>query len=229
MKPRLLASLAIALLALAAISCNALAQSAPKTANIVQEVGPDGSVSLSVELSFDAAAWRQWKSQVGDDPSRLRGVMKHQFSAYVIDDFKFEKDDLNRTAKMTLRSPAGAELRKDGHFRLPVDKEYRLVNNNGREWFFSGNNPYANNSLQTIRITLPTNAHEVTLTGAGGAEQGLIYSLKVPAGKSRVYLVLGAVLAGIGALALAAGFLLKQPAKTSPAHASARTAPVEGG
>ena len=159
---------------------------------------------------------------VGDEPSRLRATLKHQFSAYVIDDFKFEKDDLNRTAKMTVRSPAGPELYKEGRFRIGVEKEYRLVNNSGREWFFSGNNPYSNNSLQTVRITLPANAFDAALTNAGNPEQGLVYSLKVPSGKARLYVILGAVLAGIGALSVAAGFLInKLPAQTPPAVASA--------
>jgi len=197
--------LLLALFALAAWPGNACAQFLPKTTNIVQDVAPDGSISLAMEMTFDAAPWRVWKSQVGDEPSRLRAMMKHQFSAIVIDDFKLEKDDLNRTAKISMRSPAGPELRKDGRFRIPIEKEFRLVNNTGREWFFSGNNPYANNSLQTIRLTVPENATGVTLVGAGSPEQALIYALKVPAGKSRTFLILGAVLSVLGGLVLVVG------------------------
>jgi len=120
MKTQTLASFLLVLAALVLLPVSVRAQAAPKTANIIQDVASDGSIALSVEMSFDAAAWRQWKSQVGDDPSRLRAMMKHQFSALVIDDFKFEKDDLNRTAKMTMRSPAGPELRKDGRFRIAI-------------------------------------------------------------------------------------------------------------
>jgi len=201
--------LLFALLVLAAWPGEACAQFMPKTTNLVQEVAPDGSITLAMEMTFDAAPWRVWKSQVGDEPSRLRAMMKHQFSAIVIDDFKLEKDDLDRTAKITMGSPAGPELRKDGRFRIAIDKEFRLVNSSGREWFFSGNNPHANNSLQTIRLLLPANAFGVTLAGAGGADQGLIYSLNVPAGKSRMFVIAGSLLALLGAAVLAAGVLLK--------------------
>lgn len=194
-----------AALIMAAWPGRACGQSLPKTTNVIQDIGPDGSLSLALEMTFDAAPWRVWKSQVGDEPSRLRAMMKHQFSAYVIDDFKLEKDDLNRTAKVTMHSSAGPELRKDGRFRVPIDKEYRLVNNTGRQWFFSGNNPHANHSLQTIRITMPENATGVTLTSAGSPEQGLIYSLKVPAGRSRTFLIMGAVLSVLGGLVLVVG------------------------
>ena len=50
MKTRLLASIGVALLAVAIPPRGALAQIPPKTANIVQNVGPDGSLSLSVEM-----------------------------------------------------------------------------------------------------------------------------------------------------------------------------------
>ena len=118
-----------------------------------------------------------------------------------------------------MRSPAGPELRKDGRFRIPIEKEFRLVNNTGREWFFSGNNPYANNSLQTVRILLPVNATGVTLASPGGTDQGLIYALNVPAGSSRTFVILGSVLAVLGATAVAAGFFVKKP--TSPGSPAA--------
>lgn len=222
MSHRFTVFLLLALLALAAWPGKACAQFLPKTTNLVQDIAPDGSISLSMEMTFDAAPWRVWKSQVGDEPSRLRAMMKHQFSAIVIDDFKLEKDDLNRTAKVSMRSPAGPELRKDGRFRIPIEKEFRLVNNTGREWFFSGNNPYANNSLQTVRILLPANATGVTLASPGGTDQGLIYALNVPAGSSRSFVILGSVLAVLGAAAVAAGFFVKKPA-TSGASAAAAT------
>lgn len=185
------------------------AQFMPKTTNIVQDIAPDGSLSFAVEMTFDAAPWRVWKAQVGDEPSRLRALMRHQFSAYVIDDLKLEKDDLNRTARVSMRSSAGPELRKDGRFRIPIEKEFRLVNNTGNQWFFSGNNPYANHSLQTARITVPASAVDVTLVGAGTAEQGLVYGLKVPATKSRILVIVGTVIAAAGLVTLLAGLLGK--------------------
>lgn len=219
MRHRFSLLLLLAMLVLAAWPSQACAQFMPKTTNLVQDIASDGSVAVSMEMTFDAAPWRVWKSQVGDEPSRLRAMMKHQFSAIVIDDFKLEKDDLNRTAKVSMRSPAGPELRKDGRFRIPIEKEFRLVNNTGREWFFSGNNPYANNSLQTVRILLPVNATGVTLASPGGTDQGLIYALNVPAGSSRTFVILGSVLAVLGATAVAAGFFVKKP--TSPGSPAA--------
>jgi hypothetical protein len=207
---------------------SAKAQVPAKTADIIQEIGPDGSINLTFQMSFDAGPWKIWKTIVGDEPSRLRAMMRHQFAAFVIDDFKLEKDDMNRTAKMTMRSPAGPELRKDQRFQISVEGWCRLVNHTGREWFFSGNNPSAGNSLNTIKIIMPANTVEATLVNPGTAEQTLVYSLRQPAGKSRIVLWSGAVIMVLGASMLTVGFLPKKHPGALPLRGLARISSLPG-
>jgi hypothetical protein len=190
----------------------AVAQIPAKAVDSIQEISPDGSVNLTFQLAFDAEPWGRWKTQVGDDPARLRGMMKHQFAAYVIDDFKFEKDDLNRTAKITIRSPAGPELRKDQRLEIPVDQWCRMINHTGREWFFSGNNPAAGDQQTSLKVVLPANTIEASLVNAGTPNQTLVYALSVPAGKSRVLVWIGAVILLLGAVLLVAGMRSKEGA-----------------
>jgi len=183
-------------------------QATPRTLDAVEEVSPDGTTSLDIRMSFDAAPWSMWKAMVGDQPARLRASFQHQFAAYVLEDFKLEKDDMNRTAHISMRSPSGPEIRKDGSFLIPIEKEFRLVNNTGREWFFSGINPYAGNSLNTIKLILPANLEQASLVNAGTSEQALIYSLAVQSGPSRTCVLLGSVILGIGVVILGIGLFL---------------------
>lgn len=218
MKTRLL-FLAIALALLPAWR-SAVAQITAKTLDSIQEINPDGSVNLTFQLAFDAEPWGRWKSQVGDDPARLRGMLRHQFAAYVIDDFKFEKDDLNRTGKMTVRSPSGPELRKDQRLQIPVEGWCRLISHTDREWFFSGNNPAAGNNQNTVKIVLPANTIEATLVNPGTADQALVYALSVPPGRGRIFVWSGAIVMLLGAVLLVAGRLSKQGPAPSPVPAS---------
>ena len=210
MKTRLL-FLAIALALLPAWR-SAVAQVTAKTLDSIQEIQPDGSVNLTIQLSFDAKPWQLWKTIVGDNPARLRSMMRYQFAALVIDDFKFEKDDLNRTAKITIRSPAGPELRKDQRLEIPVDQWCRMINHTGREWFFSGNNPAAGDQQTSLKVVLPANTIEASLVNAGTPNQTLVYALSVPAGKSRVLVWIGAVILLLGAVLLVAGMRSKEGA-----------------
>ncbi len=203
----------------------AMAQPVAKSLDTVEEIAPDGSTTITFQVAFDAEAWGNWKAQVGDDPARLRGLMRHQFSAFVIEEFKFEKDDLNRTARMSMRSPAGPELRRDQRLQIPMEPWCRLINNSGRTWFFSGNNPFAGNGLTTIKVVLPENLVEASLVNTGTPEQALVYELAVPAGRSRalvwggvVVLLAGAALMMIGLRSQ--GVPAAPPAAVPPATAT---------
>ena len=70
-----------------------------------------------------------------------------------------------------MRSPVGPQLRDDGTFQVPVDGYYRLVNNAGRVWYFSGNNPQAAYTLNNVKVTLPANAVNVSLANPNNADQ----------------------------------------------------------
>jgi len=212
-------------LALAPCGPAARAQLPAKSLDLVQEIAPDGSVNLTFQLAFDALPWGIWKSQVGDDPARLRGMLRYQFAAFVIDDFKFEKDDLNRTAKVTIHSPAGPELRKDQHLEVSIEPWLRMINHTGREWFFSGNNPAAGNQQNTFKVILPANTIDVSLVNAGTPNQALVYALSLPAGKSRVFVWSGVIVLLLGAVLVVAGMLAKQ----TPAPAAAAAAPPPAG
>jgi hypothetical protein len=212
-------------LALLPLCQAALAQVPAKTFDSVQVIHPDGSVDLTFQMAFDALPWKYWKEQVGDDPARLRGMLRYQFAAYVIDDFKFEKDDLNRTGKITIHSPAGAELRKDQGLQIAVEGWCRLINNTGREWYFSGNNPSAGGQPTTLKIVLPPNTAGASLANAGTTDQALVYTVSAPAGPARVFAWSGAVVMLLGAALLGAGWFRRRapapPAAPAPPPLSA--------
>lgn len=100
----------------------------------------------------------------------------------------------------------------------------RLINNTGRTWFFSGNNPFAGNSLNTMKIVLPENTIEASLVNAETPDQALVYVLSVPAGKSRLFVWSGAVVMLLGVVLLAAGMLSK--GGTAPSAVPAPPPPV---
>ena len=200
-------------LAAAAGSVRAQAQqNLPKTSDIAMDVSPDGSVGLAFQMTFDAAPWHAWKAMVGDEPSRLRAMMRHRFAALTFDDFRLERDDMNRVAKMSLHSPTGPELRDDGSYQVPVDGNFRLINNAGQVWYFSGNNPQAGNTLNNVKVTLPANAVSAYVANANNADQALVFALKPAPSPSRWFYVAGGVATALGlAMGLAALLWRRRP------------------
>lgn len=202
MNPHRMKTILVAVTALAA-ALSLRAQMAPKTLDATIDLTPNGSATVSFAYSFDAGPWTAWKANVGDDPARTRASIRYNFGARVaFDDFKLERNDLNRSAKVTLHTAVAAELRSDGRYAFPVDKEFRLVNNIGGVWFFSGN---VANTLSTIKVTLPEGAKDAALVDVGSSEQALVYTLPPRHGSARRFVVWGSglLLVGLGLMAAA--------------------------
>ena len=185
------------------------AQMLPKTSDIAEEVFPDGSIDLRFEMAFDAAPWRQWKAMVGDEPARLRAMMRHQFAVMTLEDFKLERDDMNRVAKLSMHSPVGPELRDDGSYQVPVDGYFRLVNGSGRTWYFSGNNPEGGNALNNVKVLLPANALNAYVANPNNVDQALVFALApVPSPVRWLYWV-GIPMIFLGSLSLLMGAVFR--------------------
>jgi hypothetical protein len=206
---RTAAALGLALFAMAA--AGRAQQSGPKTSDITEEIAANGSVDLAFKMTFDAAPWRQWKAMVGDEPARLRAMMRHEFAAYTLEDFKLDRNDLDRVAKLSIHSPTGPELRDDGSYQVPVESYFRLVNHSGPDWYFSGNNPRAGYSLNTVRITLPPRTVNAYVANANSADQALVFALVAPPSPLRWFYITGSALLLLGlALLLLGGILPKR-------------------
>ena len=218
----------VLLLAFAAAGAARAQQATPKTADITEEISADGAVSMAFEMTFDAAPWRAWKSMVGDEPSRMRAMMRHQFAALTFDNFKLERDDMNRVARMSLHSASGPELRDDGSYQIPVDGYFRLINNAGRVWYFSGNNPNAGNTLNNVKVTLPANATNAYVANPNNPDQALVFALTPAPSPGRWFYVAGAAVLTLGLALLLAGLLWQRRAVQVLPPAYPRALPVAG-
>jgi hypothetical protein len=180
-------------------------QSGPKTSDITEAIAPNGSVDMSFKMTFDAAPWRQWKAMVGDEPARLRTMLRHEFAAYTLEDFKLDRDDLDRVAKLSIHSPTGPQLRDDGTYQVPVEGYFRLISHSGPDWYFSGNNPRAGYSLNSVHITLPATAANGYVANPNSADQALVFALVAPPSRFRWFYIAGAMALGLGLVLLLAG------------------------
>lgn len=210
-----------ALLLLGLWTVSSPAQVLPKTADIHEEIAPDGSVNMNFQMTFDAAPWRQWKAMVGDEPARLRAMMRHQFAVMTLENFKLERDDMNRVAKMSMHSQVGPEIRDDGSYQMPVDGYFRLVNGADRVWFFSGNNPSAGYTLNNVKVTLPPNVAKAYLENEGKADQALVFALTPTSSPSRWFYLAGGVVSLLGLVLLAVALLRRNPANGTLVPAAA--------
>lgn len=170
-----------------------------ETLNQIQTAWVDerGDAKMQVEFVLSAKAWLNWKNQYGDHPDLLRRDLVHQFSMFVMEDFKLEKDDLNRKATASMNVRGEARYRGDGRFEIVLPKTWLKVTDtdSGHEWHFSYSEIIGQGMVmnQTIKLILPKSATEAKLSPGLQGQQLLSYRLPKDGGRSAAWPILMAV------------------------------------
>lgn len=161
----------------------------------------DGTMTVTFRLS--ASQWTVWKQQYGDRPDVLRRDLLQRWARYELGEFKFDKNDVERTATATIAMRGGTQLRGDASHEIPLSKEMKRISNTDREWIFnsvSQASPYDPIITETTRIALPVEALNVRLNQPGTAFQALAYDIPASGGsnKAMLYGGVGALVIGLG-------------------------------
>lgn len=195
--------------ALAATSLVHAASDTVQTENLIQmDRFGDGTMTVTFRLS--ASQWTVWKQQYGDRPDVLRRDLWQRWARYELGEFKFEKNDVERTATATIAMRGGTQLRGEMSHEIELPKEMKRISNTEREWIFSSvsqASPYDPIFTETTRIVLPDEATNVRLNQPGTAFQALVYDVPMAGGGSSMMLYGGIGLLVIGLGCGVAGFL----------------------
>lgn len=209
---RLLVALAVAwcALLLPALPVRGMQQEVPVIEQDIEVViDPLGNADISASFTLPAAQWRMWNQTYGENEFLLKRDFEHQFSAVVLQDFKLERDEMNRNAKLSMKGAASAEYRGDGVWEVELEKGARGTKVSDTVWQFSKSTGEGGAILQqNFRVKLPEGAKDAEqVTGELGVPV-LRYTL-APERRSPVLLIAGAVLAVLGLVLLVLGLLRK--------------------
>lgn len=168
--------------------------------DVVENVQPDGDGSITVTFHLSAQQWLIWREQYGDHPDVLWRDMKQLFARYVLDKIDLKKDDMERSATVTLQGRAFTQVRSATDRAVEVPKDFHLVSNSGREWAFSFVSQASLGAPildQTNRIVLPPNATNARYepSGSGGF---LVYNLPENGAQNPMLLIAGLALTLLG-------------------------------
>jgi len=167
--------------------------------DVAVKIEPTGEARANYVLTFDAEAWRSWKNSLGSDADRVRANVRYIGGAHTqLDDFKYERDDLNRAAKMMIHSKVAA-LYHDGRYYFDIDEGYKHIDTNGNTWYFSGKTGIVPG---TFKITIPVSATDAKLSDGDNNQKVISYIIPRKLGSAQRYRVIA-----IGFFALAIVFL----------------------
>ncbi len=213
-------------LAMAAVTRFALAADTINT-DVAVKVNPYGDGTMTVTFRLSASQWENWREEYGDHPDLLKRDFKRRFAKYALDDFKLERNDMDRTAVATITARAITAVRQDGYRAIEINKEARFVSNSALDWIFesvSQSSPYSPIVTETTRIELPPGATNVRVENEGSGPQHLVYQLPENGNNDGMLfwsgiaaIALGAILGCIGII----GLLLPRKGPPPVPHASA--------
>ncbi|MEO1030200.1 MAG: hypothetical protein AAFX55_02290 [Bacteroidota bacterium] len=141
-------------------SIGAHSQSQQKIEMKIDEIG---NAKISVSMTMNAQQWQLWNSNYGNNQSALKRDMERSMPAYFLDDFKLEKDDMNRSFNLSLNAYGVCEINKRGKWIVDTDqKDAQLTELTETKYMLVSSPPeYGGQLQQTFIIELPENAKKI--------------------------------------------------------------------
>ena len=139
---------------------NALAQSQQK---IEMRIDSIGNAKLNISMTMNAQEWQIWNSNYGNNPSALKRDIERGMPAYFLDDFKLEKDDMNRSFNLSLNAYGVCDINKRGKWVVDTEqKNAQLTELTEHKYMLVSSPPEYGGSLQqTFIIELPKDAKRI--------------------------------------------------------------------
>ncbi|WP_282040773.1 hypothetical protein [Winogradskyella flava] len=122
-----------------------------------------GNAKLNISMTMNAQEWQTWNANYGNNPSALKRDMERAMPAYFLDDFKLEKDDMNRSFSLRLNAYGACEINKRGKWLVDTDqKNAQLTELTENKYMLVSSPPeFGGNLQQTFIIELPEDAKNI--------------------------------------------------------------------
>lgn len=212
-KERTLYRWMMAVVALLLVATATRAAKADTILNFDQQINVNelGDGVFRIHMSFNAAQFQVWQQRFGSNPSLLRREVSKQLSQYEITDIQLDKNEMEREVDVTVKASGVTRNKGEGRIEMDVPKDWRLVNKDGNELKFNYLESVGNGvSIQHfITVELPEGATEVSDPAPSVGGQNRVTYQQPMHSQSNLDLILGGVLALLGATAVGMGLVKK--------------------
>ena len=123
-----------------------------------------GDANLELSTKMNQAQWESFKTgPLVNDPSISKRDMERNMSTYVLEDFKRDIDDMNRSVKMTVKIKAFAAYNGNGKWSLLLGSKDPQVTKLSDNSYMSTSNMMMNGALvqQIYKISFPDGAKDI--------------------------------------------------------------------
>jgi len=82
-----------------------------------------GNSKLNISMTMNAQQWQIWLANIGNNPASLKREIERSMPTYFLDDFKLDKDDMNRSFSLDLNAYGICKIDKRGKWTLDTDQK----------------------------------------------------------------------------------------------------------
>lgn len=124
-----------------------------------------GNSQITLSMTMNASQWQTWLQTVGNNPAALKREMERAMPAYFLDDFKLEKNDMDRSFVLTLNAYGACKVDKRGNWTLDTDqKNANITELTSHRYILVSSPPeLGGNVQQTFTIQFPEEADHIKI------------------------------------------------------------------
>lgn len=150
------------LLLLAGISLSYAQQMNQK---IEMQLDPMGNADLNISMKMNATNWQNWVQTLGNNPAALKRAIEREMPAYFLDDFKLEKNDMERSFQLSLKAYGVCKVDKKGKWILETDaKDIEITELTARKYMFVNSPAELGGQIQqTTMVEFPEAASQIEI------------------------------------------------------------------
>ena len=100
---------------------NAFSQQMQQKINM--KIDSIGNAKFSISMNMTAQQWQVWLDNLGNNPAALKREIERSMPGWFLDDFKLEKDDMNRSFNLSLNAYGVCDINKRGLWTLDTDQK----------------------------------------------------------------------------------------------------------
>jgi hypothetical protein len=132
---------------------------------IDMEIDAVGNAKIDVSMTMNAQQWQVWIANLGNNPAALKREVERSMPAYFLDDFKLEKDEMNRSFNLSLNAYGVCEINKRGVWTIDTDqKNANLTELTSHKYMLvSSPEELGGTVQQTFTISFPPEAENIEI------------------------------------------------------------------
>jgi hypothetical protein len=144
------------------LTCSILAQ-VPLKQKLEISIDEVGNGDLKVSMNMNAAQWQVWLQSLGNNPALLKRSMERSLPAYFLDDYKLEKNDMERTFEFSFKAYGICRVNKRGKWIVNTDQKNPEITKLTDNKYMMVAMEMQNNIQQTQIIDFPSTAKGIEI------------------------------------------------------------------